>query len=140
MTFAGIVACQIGTAFAARTEHASLRSVGVFSNRLLLWGIAFEIVFAAALIYVPVPAGRLRDRGARADGARDPRHVPARSSGAPTSCGARPGADGHPQPGSRVRTRSSEHHTAAHPSGDIVESGRERSSWRTRSDRSSTTT
>ncbi len=53
MTFAGIVACQIGTAVAARTEHASLRSIGVFSNRLLLWGIAFELVFAAAVIYVP---------------------------------------------------------------------------------------
>jgi magnesium-transporting ATPase (P-type) len=53
MTFAGITACQIGTAFAARTSHASLRTIGVFSNRLLLWGIAFEIVFAAAIIYVP---------------------------------------------------------------------------------------
>ena len=53
MTFAGIVACQIGTALAARTEHASLRSVGFFTNRLLLWGIASEIVFAAALIYLP---------------------------------------------------------------------------------------
>ncbi|MCU7731134.1 cation-transporting P-type ATPase [Actinoplanes sp. KI2] len=53
MTFAGIVACQIGTAFAARTDHASLRSIGVFSNRLLLAGIAFELVFAAALIYLP---------------------------------------------------------------------------------------
>jgi calcium-translocating P-type ATPase len=53
MTFAGIVACQIGTALAARTEYASLRSIGFFSNRLLLVGIAFEIVFAAALIYVP---------------------------------------------------------------------------------------
>ncbi|MFI6985953.1 cation-translocating P-type ATPase [Embleya sp. NPDC050154] len=52
-TFAGIVACQIGTAFAARTEHASLRSVGVWSNPLLLWGIAFEIAFTAALIYIP---------------------------------------------------------------------------------------
>ena len=40
MTFAGIVACQIGTAVASRTEWASLRAVGVFSNRLLLWGIA----------------------------------------------------------------------------------------------------
>jgi len=29
----GIVACQIGTAFAVRTDHASLRSVGVLSNR-----------------------------------------------------------------------------------------------------------
>ena len=32
MTFAGIVACQIGTAFAARTERASLRSVGLFTQ------------------------------------------------------------------------------------------------------------
>jgi calcium-translocating P-type ATPase len=53
MTFAGIVACQIGTAVAARTEDASLRSIGFFSNRLLLWGIAFELVFAAAVIYLP---------------------------------------------------------------------------------------
>jgi calcium-translocating P-type ATPase len=53
MTFLGIVACQVGTAFAARTEHASLRSVGVFSNRLLLWGILFELVFAAAVVYLP---------------------------------------------------------------------------------------
>ncbi len=53
MTFAGIVACQIGTAFAARTDHASLRSVGVFSNRLLLWAIAAELALAAALIYLP---------------------------------------------------------------------------------------
>jgi magnesium-transporting ATPase (P-type) len=53
MTFAGIVACQIGTALAARTEYASLRSVGLLSNPMLLWGIAFELLFAAALIYVP---------------------------------------------------------------------------------------
>ena len=53
MTFAGIVSCQIGTALAARTEHASLRAVGFFTNRLLLWGIASEIVFAAGLVYLP---------------------------------------------------------------------------------------
>jgi calcium-translocating P-type ATPase len=53
MTFAGIVACQIGTAFASRTDRASLRSIGFFSNRLLLWGIAFEVLFAAALVYLP---------------------------------------------------------------------------------------
>ena len=58
MTFLGIVVCQIGTAFAARTEHASLRSVGVFTNRLLLWGIAFELVFAAAVVTLPTAAGR----------------------------------------------------------------------------------
>jgi calcium-translocating P-type ATPase len=53
MTFAGISACQVGTAFAARTSRASLREIGIFSNRLLLWGILFELVFAAAVIYLP---------------------------------------------------------------------------------------
>ena len=53
MTFLGIVACQIGTAFAARTDRASLRSIGLTSNRLLLWGVAFEVVFAAAVVGLP---------------------------------------------------------------------------------------
>jgi magnesium-transporting ATPase (P-type) len=53
MTFAGIVACQVGTAFASRVEHSSSRAIGFASNPLLLWGIAFELVFAAALIYLP---------------------------------------------------------------------------------------
>jgi magnesium-transporting ATPase (P-type) len=53
MTFAGITACQVGTAFAARTSRASLREIGIFSNRLLLWGILFELAFAAAVIYLP---------------------------------------------------------------------------------------
>nr|WP_272871460.1 cation-transporting P-type ATPase [Candidatus Frankia alpina] len=53
MTFLAIVACQIGTATAARTEHTSLFAVGLFTNRLLLAGIAFEIAFAAVVVYVP---------------------------------------------------------------------------------------
>jgi len=53
MTFAGIVACQVGTALAARTEYSSLRSIGFFTNPLLLLGIAFEVLFAGLLIYVP---------------------------------------------------------------------------------------
>lgn len=53
MTFVGIVAGQIGTAFAARTDRVSLRSIGVLSNPLLLWGIAFEIALTAAIVYVP---------------------------------------------------------------------------------------
>ena len=51
MTFAGIVACQVGTAFASRTSYASLHAVGVFTNRLLLWGIGFELAFTAGLLY-----------------------------------------------------------------------------------------
>jgi calcium-translocating P-type ATPase len=50
MTFLGIVACQVGTAFAARTERAPLATVGVATNRLLLWGIAFELALSAALV------------------------------------------------------------------------------------------
>jgi magnesium-transporting ATPase (P-type) len=57
ITFAGIVSCQIGTAFAARTDHASLRSIGLTTNPMLLWGIAFELVFTAAVIYLPVLQG-----------------------------------------------------------------------------------
>jgi magnesium-transporting ATPase (P-type) len=52
-TFAAIVACQIGTAFAARTQYSSLRAIGLWTNPLLLAGIAFELVFAAAVIYLP---------------------------------------------------------------------------------------
>ena len=53
MTFLSMVVAQIGTAFAARTERASLRSVGVFSNRLLLVGFAFELALAALFVYAP---------------------------------------------------------------------------------------
>jgi magnesium-transporting ATPase (P-type) len=53
VTWLGIVACQAGTAFAVRTSHASLRSVGIFSNRYLLGAIAIALAFAAALIYTP---------------------------------------------------------------------------------------
>ncbi|MFJ5806550.1 HAD-IC family P-type ATPase [Streptomyces sp. NPDC093093] len=52
-TFAGIVSCQVGTAIAARTDHAALRDIGFFTNPLLLAGIAFELVFTAALVYAP---------------------------------------------------------------------------------------
>ena len=52
-TFLGIVACQVGTAMAARTDRVSLARVGVFSNHLLLWGIAFEIGLSAALVTIP---------------------------------------------------------------------------------------
>jgi magnesium-transporting ATPase (P-type) len=52
-TFAAIVACQVGTAFACRTDRASLRAIGVLSNPLLLGGVAFELAVAAAVVYLP---------------------------------------------------------------------------------------
>jgi magnesium-transporting ATPase (P-type) len=42
-----------GAIVAVILERASLAQVGLLSNRLLLWGIAFELAFAAAVIYVP---------------------------------------------------------------------------------------
>ncbi len=53
MTFAGMIAGQIGTAFAVRTRRASLRSIGVLSNRYLLLAIAAELALAALCIYAP---------------------------------------------------------------------------------------
>lgn len=53
MSFLAIVACQIGTAVATRTQTASLRQIGWRTNSLLLWGIGFEIAFAAAVVLLP---------------------------------------------------------------------------------------
>ncbi|MGB3335400.1 MAG: cation-transporting P-type ATPase [Mycobacterium sp.] len=53
MSFAAIVACQVGTAYASRAAWTSLKSIGFLSNRLLLGGIAFELAVAAAVIYLP---------------------------------------------------------------------------------------
>lgn len=39
---------------AVRTEHASLRSVGLFTNKPLLGALGFAMVFALAGVYVPV--------------------------------------------------------------------------------------
>jgi magnesium-transporting ATPase (P-type) len=53
MTMAGIVFAQIGAAMAWRTNRESIRSIGPFSNHLLLIGIAVEIALVALLAYVP---------------------------------------------------------------------------------------
>jgi magnesium-transporting ATPase (P-type) len=53
MAFVGMMAGQIGTAFAVRTRRASLRSIGAFSNPHLLKAIAGVIAFAALCMYLP---------------------------------------------------------------------------------------
>ncbi len=53
ITFLGMIAGQVGTAFAVRAQRASLRSIGVFSNRWLLAGILAELAFAAVFVYAP---------------------------------------------------------------------------------------
>jgi P-type Ca2+ transporter type 2C len=51
---AGVVACQIGNAFACRTSRERTRGLGYFSNRALLLSVAVEIAMILALVYVPV--------------------------------------------------------------------------------------
>jgi calcium-translocating P-type ATPase len=53
MTFLGMIVGQIGTAFAVRTQRASLWSIGVLSNRYLLVAIAAELAIAALFVYAP---------------------------------------------------------------------------------------
>jgi len=50
---AGVVATQIGNAFACRTERSSLLAAGLFSNRLLLAGIFTEVALLLLIMYVP---------------------------------------------------------------------------------------
>jgi P-type Ca2+ transporter type 2C len=53
ITFAAIVATQVGAVFGCRTDRASVFKIGLFSNRLVLAGIAFELGILGLLIYVP---------------------------------------------------------------------------------------
>jgi magnesium-transporting ATPase (P-type) len=53
MTFAGIVAAQIGNVFACRTERESVFRVGLFGNPLILLGVAAEVALLLALIAIP---------------------------------------------------------------------------------------
>lgn len=53
MVFVGIVVMQIANVFACRSEKYSAFKIGFFNNGLILWGILFELLFTATLIYLP---------------------------------------------------------------------------------------
>jgi magnesium-transporting ATPase (P-type) len=53
MTFAGIVATQVGAVFGCRTDHVSIFRVGFFTNRLVLLGVMTELTLLALIVYVP---------------------------------------------------------------------------------------
>jgi sodium/potassium-transporting ATPase subunit alpha len=52
-TFLGIVMMQIGNVFACRTQTESAFRAGLFSNRMILWGIATELLLSLFIIYHP---------------------------------------------------------------------------------------
>lgn len=54
MAFISIVGTQIGTVFATRTNRISLLEVGIFTNKLVLWGVVFAMVITVAIVYVPL--------------------------------------------------------------------------------------
>jgi potassium/sodium efflux P-type ATPase len=53
MVFFGIVIMQIANVFSCRSDRHSVFNLGFFSNKLIFWGIVFELLFAASIIYVP---------------------------------------------------------------------------------------
>jgi len=52
MTLAGIVACQVGNAFACRSDTESIWHLGFTTNRMLIGAIAAEVSLLLILIYV----------------------------------------------------------------------------------------
>ncbi len=53
VTLAGIVACQVGNAFACRSERDSVFALGLARNPMLLWAIVAEVMLLAAVIGIP---------------------------------------------------------------------------------------
>jgi sodium/potassium-transporting ATPase subunit alpha len=52
-TFAAIVVAQMANVFACRSDRVSLVRLGWFTNPLLLWGIAIELVVLIFIVYSP---------------------------------------------------------------------------------------
>ena len=52
MVFFGNVVMQIVNVFACRSERRAAFKIGFFNNKLILWGIVFELVFGSITIYV----------------------------------------------------------------------------------------
>lgn len=53
MTFACIVAGQVGAVFCCRTERESIFSINPFGNKLIVVGVLVELILLATLIYTP---------------------------------------------------------------------------------------
>ncbi|HSP56591.1 MAG TPA: HAD-IC family P-type ATPase, partial [Dehalococcoidia bacterium] len=57
VTLAGIVACQVGNAFACRSERNSVLSLGLMANPMLLWAVAGEVLLLATVVGLSPLAG-----------------------------------------------------------------------------------
>jgi magnesium-transporting ATPase (P-type) len=54
MAMTAIVVTQVANGIVCRTSREAVSKIGFFSNRLLLVGIAFELILQAMLVYTPV--------------------------------------------------------------------------------------
>jgi sodium/potassium-transporting ATPase subunit alpha len=52
--FASIIICQIADVIICRTRHQSVFAVGFLSNRLVLFGIAVELLLLCCISYLPI--------------------------------------------------------------------------------------
>ena len=52
--FASIIICQIADVLICRTRRQSILTVGIFANKLVLLGIASELILLALIAYVPL--------------------------------------------------------------------------------------
>lgn len=53
MALAAVVTTQIGNVLAHRTERSSIRTAGLFSNKMVWFGIVSELVIILIILYVP---------------------------------------------------------------------------------------
>lgn len=53
MVFVGIVAAQIGNLLACQTSRTSSLTIGLFKNKWIPMGIAFEVIIMLSIVYIP---------------------------------------------------------------------------------------
>lgn len=53
MVFVGIVTAQIGNLLACQTSRTSSFTIGLFKNRWVPMGIAFEVIIMLSIVYIP---------------------------------------------------------------------------------------
>ena len=53
LAFVTLCPCELIRAFAARSEYHSVLSIGLFSNRWIIWAVSFCSLLVLLVVYVP---------------------------------------------------------------------------------------
>ncbi|CBE68053.1 MAG: cation-transporting P-type ATPase [Candidatus Methylomirabilis oxygeniifera] len=54
VAFAAIVICQVANVYVCRSPRTSILSMGLFTNWLIVWGIAVELLILGLIVYSPI--------------------------------------------------------------------------------------